>query len=70
MLEDDILNVLNNFYEITPLIDLLNSDISKYRKVYVFEKLKSLERKSNGLFRILDTGVKKTVFQIQITRGY
>lgn len=72
MLEQEILNILNNSSLIIAqaqiLVDLLNSNISKYKKVYILAKLKILEKQSNGLFRILDADIKKTVFQIQITK--
>lgn len=74
MLEEEILNILNNSSLIIAqaqiLVDLLNSDISKYKKVYILAKLRKLEKQSNGLFRILDTDIKKTVFQIQINERY
>ncbi len=52
------------------LVDLLNSNISKYKKVYALVRLKKLEKESNGLFRVLDTNIKKAVFQIQINKRY
>ena len=56
MLEEEILNILNNSSLIIAqaqiLVDLLNSDISKYKKVYILAKLRKLEKQSNGLFRI------------------
>ena len=74
MLEEEILNILNNSSLIIAqaqiLVDLLNSDISKYKKVYILAKLRKLEKQSNGLFRILDTDIKKTVFQIHINERY
>lgn len=74
MLEEDLLNIMNKIslpvVQANELIKLLNSNISKYKKVYVLAKLKKIEKESNGIFRVLDTDIKEAVFQIQITKGY
>lgn len=74
MLEEDLLNIMSEIslpvVQANKLIKLLNSNISKYKKVYILARLRKLEKQSNGLFRILDTDIKKAVFQIQIKKGY